>query len=178
MQHPQRMPCKETQAAATQTAFVDMALFAAKYWLNRRALRADCSALTSEGRWHMQRRLVIAGGLVLAVLLLAVGTVIILSQKSGPTPAQEKQSTLTALTAQPADTLVTLTWQPIAGASGYFVYRDRSEMPLNSTPITGSQYEDIGLTNGRVYTYTVAPAGEGIEAGTHSAEVTVSPRSN
>ena len=122
----------------------------------------------------MQRKLVIAGGIALA-LLLVVGTVIILNRGSGPTPTPEKQA---ALTAQPADTTVTLTWQPLEGSSGYFVYRDRSDVPLNLTPITGTQYEDIGLTNGRAYTYTIAPAGEGMQAGKHSAEVTVSPRSN
>ena len=123
----------------------------------------------------MQRRRLIAGGIALAVLLLAVGTVIILNRGSGPTPAPEKQLVLTA---QPADTTVTLTWQPIEGASGYFVYRDRSEVPLNVTPITGTQYEDIGLTNGRVYTYTVAPVGKDGRAGKHSAEATVLPKSN
>jgi len=109
------------------------------------------------------------------VLLLAVGTIVILNRWSGPTPAPVKQS---ALTAQPADTMVALTWQPIEGASGYFVYRDRSDVSLNSTPTTGTQYEDIGLTNGKAYTYTVAPADEGMKAGKHSMEVTVSPRSN
>lgn len=125
----------------------------------------------------MQRRQVIAGGIALA-LLLVVGAVVILNRGSGPTATPGKQPALTPLTAQPADTLVTLTWRPIEGASGYFVYRDRSEVPLNATPITGTQYEDIGLTNGRTYTYTVAPAGEGTQAGKHSAAVTVSPRSN
>jgi fibronectin type 3 domain-containing protein len=123
----------------------------------------------------MQRRRVIAGGIVLAVLLLAVGTIIFLNWGSGPAPTPEKQS---ALTAQPADTTVTLTWQPIDGASGYFVYRDRSDAPLNATPVTATSYEDIGLTNGKVYTYTIAPAGAGAQAGKHSAEVTVSPKSN
>ncbi len=123
----------------------------------------------------MQHRNLIAGGIALALLLLAVAAAMILNPWSGPTPAPEKQS---ALTAQPADTMMTLTWQPIEGAGGYFVYRDKSDAPLNLIPITGTQYIDIGLTNGKVYTYTVAPAGEGMQVGKHSAEVTGSPRSN
>jgi hypothetical protein len=45
-------------------------------------------------------------------------------------------------------------------ANGYFVYRDGNDAALNSVRVTDTQYVDIGLTNGRAYTYTVAPVGK------------------
>lgn len=62
-----------------------------------------------------------------------------------------------ALTAEAGDTIITLKWQPMAGAVSYNVYRDGSKTPLNADPLNATQYEDVGLTNTRTYTYTVAP---------------------
>ena len=58
---------------------------------------------------------------------------------------------------------MTLTWQPVQGATGYLVRRDNGRDPLNTRPVTATQYIDIGLTDGRAYTYTVAPLISGTE---------------
>ena len=67
------------------------------------------------------------------------------------------------LRAEVGDTVVTLTWQPVQGATGYLVRRDNGRDPLNAKAITATQYLDIGLTDGRTYTYTVAPIISGTE---------------
>jgi hypothetical protein len=81
------------------------------------------------------------------------------------------------LAAEPDDTVVHLSWSPFAGAAGYFVYRDGGQDPLNPTPITETAYDDIGLTNGRAYTYTVAVADAAGQSGPLSAPITAVPHS-
>jgi|GEM_PF-4089636 hypothetical protein len=80
------------------------------------------------------------------------------------------------LTAQPGDTIVDLQWQPIAGARGYFIFRDNGSLPLNPTPTTDTHWQDIGLTNGRTYTYTIAPVNQDGQAGPRSHPIQVTPR--
>jgi hypothetical protein len=119
-------------------------------------------------------------GLLALVLLLVVGGGLFLllqttSQSvsdagpSGPNSAQ-----VGAVKAEAGDTVVTLTWQPVGGASSYSVHRDGGRDPLNARPLTETRYTDIGLTNGRVYTYTVAPITGGIE-GSSLPAVQVAP---
>jgi hypothetical protein len=79
-------------------------------------------------------------------------------------------------TAEAGDTVVTLTWQAAPGATGYFVYRDGARNPLNLKPITETRYQDIGLSDGRTYTYTVAPVIGGAQ-GQRLPEVQVIPTS-
>ena len=65
--------------------------------------------------------------------------------------------------AEPLDTGIKLQWPPVSGASGYLIYRGSYAEPLNIAPIQDTLYEDIGLTTGRTYSYTVAavdPAGQ------------------
>ena len=54
---------------------------------------------------------------------------------------------------------VTLSWDAVAGATGYQIYRaDTANAPLTPLPtgdITGTTYADTGLTNGTTYRYTV-----------------------
>jgi len=57
------------------------------------------------------------------------------------------------------DTFARLTWAELPGATGYLVYRDGAEQPLDVTPVNGFTYDDIGLTNGRSYAYAVAALG-------------------
>jgi hypothetical protein len=78
--------------------------------------------------------------------------------------------------AQPGDTVVDLTWQPIVGARGYFVFRDNSSIPLNPTPMTDTHFQDIGLTNGRTYTYAIAPVNQDGQSGPHSNPIQVTPK--
>lgn len=82
------------------------------------------------------------------------------------------------LTAQPGDTVVDLKWQPIAGARGYLVFRDSSSTPLDPTPITETRFEDIGLTNGRTYTYAIAPVNQDGQTGARSGSIKATPKSH
>lgn len=58
--------------------------------------------------------------------------------------------------AEPLDTAIRLRWTPVPGAQGYLIYRDGYSEPLDAAPIQDTTYDDIGLTTGRVYSYTVA----------------------
>ena len=60
-----------------------------------------------------------------------------------------------ALPAQPGDTTIQLSWNAVPGASGYLVYRDGAADPLDTAPTTDTKYLDLGLTNGRNYSYIV-----------------------
>ncbi len=82
------------------------------------------------------------------------------------------------LSAQASDSVITLTWQPVAGARGYNVYRDGSSVPLNAVPLAETTYDDIGLTNGRTYTYTVIAVSQLGQLGVRSARIEVAPKSH
>lgn len=59
---------------------------------------------------------------------------------------------------QVSDTVIRLTWPAQPGARGYFVFRDGAARPLNFEALTALAYDDIGLSNSRVYSYSVAVA--------------------
>ena len=73
---------------------------------------------------------------------------------------------------------VTISWGPVAFASGYTLYRDTitGVYPGNGTEIENvtSPYEDTGLTNGTTYYYVVAAKVDG-KMGLPSAEVSATP---
>lgn len=137
---------------------------------------------------------VIIALLALLLLLVVGGGLFFLLQNSpqpgpisGPIAVQvtattnAAQATATPGTAQvgpvkaeAGDTVVTLTWQSVGDATGYFVRRDGERGPLNVKPISETRYIDIGLTNGRVYTYTVTPVIGGVE-GSSLPPVQVAP---
>ena len=75
--------------------------------------------------------------------------------------------------AEPLDTSVRLQWLPLPEARGYLVYRGGRAESLNHAPVTYTQYEDIGLTNGKVYTYTVVAVDAAGQAFWRSAEIDV-----
>ena len=122
----------------------------------------------------MQRRYLIILVAILALLLVVgVPAFLLLNGGSGNTPKTATTPTVAAslptqttgpksiavgqaLTGEGGDTTVTLRWQPIPGAVSYNVYRDNSTTPLNADPLNTTQYQDVGLTNGRIYTYTIA----------------------
>ena len=113
-------------------------------------------------------------------LCLLVASVACWPLKSPPAPGTEPSGVVSAvanLQAVSADTVIQLSWQAAPGAGGYFVFRDQSSTPLNPTPIAESQYEDIGLTNGRTYTYTVAAVAPDGQIGPPSAPVQAAPQS-
>jgi fibronectin type 3 domain-containing protein len=122
----------------------------------------------------MQRRYLIILVAILALLLVVgIPTFLLLNGGSGNTPKAVTTPTVAAslptqttgpnstavsqaLTGEGGDTTVALRWQAIPGAVSYNVYRDSSTTPLNADPLTATQYQDVGLTNGRIYTYTIA----------------------
>lgn len=131
---------------------------------------------------------------VAAILMLALGGCI----NPGPAPALPTATTSPApaatraaptpttvqvpdapadLKADASDTVIKLTWQAFPNAKGYYVYRDGNEKALNPAPLTETSYDDIGLTNGRTYTYTVAAVDASGKAGPRSAPVQASPKS-
>ena len=74
-----------------------------------------------------------------------------------------------AVTATTAGT-ATLSWNQVAGAASYDVYRDGSR--LNSAPVTGTGYTDSGLTAATSYSYTVAAVDSSGAVGARSTPVT------
>jgi hypothetical protein len=93
-----------------------------------------------------------------------------------PPPSRPDSAEVSLHRAEPGDTLVALSSDPLAGATGYFVYRDGGKDPLNPTPVTETKYADIGLTNGRAYKYEIAPTDSAGVPGKRSAEITVAPQ--
>jgi parallel beta-helix repeat protein len=68
------------------------------------------------------------------------------------TPLPAVPAAPTGLVASPGDTQVSLTWSPVAGATGYVVTKNGSAL----TTTTSTLYVATGLTNGTSYTFTVA----------------------
>jgi len=91
-----------------------------------------------------------------ALLLLAALAWAVLSPPSG-------------LTATAGNAQVTLSWNAIAGATGYNVYSSTTSSmtgfaKVNTAPVTPLSYVDMGLTNGTTYFYKVSSldgSGEG-----------------
>ena len=104
-------------------------------------------------------------------------------QQATPPPVVTEPAVVTPappsleVTAQGLDTVVKLAWQPWPGASGYLVHRDGASLPLNPTPIAETSFEDIGLTNGRAYSYVVIAVDQVGGEVARSAEIKASSRS-
>ncbi|HEX6500550.1 MAG TPA: PHB depolymerase family esterase [Micromonosporaceae bacterium] len=66
---------------------------------------------------------------------------------------------------------VSLSWNAVSGASGYYVYRDGSR--ITSSAVSGTGYTDSGLASGTTYSYAVSAVDssgvEGARSGTVSA---------
>ncbi|HMA70268.1 MAG TPA: fibronectin type III domain-containing protein [Xanthobacteraceae bacterium] len=72
----------------------------------------------------------------------------IVSGHSGlPAPADLQTTAVT-------DASVSLSWSPVASASGFNVYRDRNKAA--GSPVTATSFTDAGLSPGNTYRYTVA----------------------
>jgi hypothetical protein len=82
----------------------------------------------------------------------------------------------TGLVAEPLDTRVRLTWDPVTGATGYLVFRDGSATPLNALPVAEQTFDDLGLSNGRPYRYEIAAVDTFGAVGPRSTPATVTPR--
>ncbi len=69
---------------------------------------------------------------------------------------------------------VSLSWNPVSGATGYNVYRNN--VKVTGTPVTATSYTDTGLAASTSYTYTVTELYSGGESG-HSTPVTATTKS-
>jgi dipeptidyl aminopeptidase/acylaminoacyl peptidase len=81
------------------------------------------------------------------------------------------------VTAEGLDTAVKLTWPSVTGAQGYFIYRDGSATPLNGDPTPETTYEDLGLSNGQIYRYSIGAVDQTGQVISHTVEITASPTS-
>ena len=79
----------------------------------------------------------------------------------------------TGLTATPGDTVVMLSWNAVADATLYRVYRDGATNPLIS--ISSTSYTDTGLSNGTSYDYSVRAVNASGREGQPSEAVTAMP---
>jgi RHS repeat-associated protein len=111
---------------------------------------------------------------------------------SGGTSGNSNQASATPNTAPAAPTnlsatgqtgQVTLSWTPVAGATGYNIYRWTSASPQSYAPtyssVTQDPYYNTGLTNGTTYYYLVSAVGsngaESNQAGLVSAMPVAQP---
>lgn len=81
------------------------------------------------------------------------------------------------LVATGGDQRVSLSWQSVSGATGYYVYRSTSQngtySKRTSSAVSGTSYADTGLTNGTTYWYRVtATAGSTESAQSAAASAT------
>lgn len=68
-------------------------------------------------------------------------------------PTATEQASAVGFTAVAADARVSLSWQPVAGAQRYLLYRDSSHLVTLSAPTTKTT--DLRLSNGATYRYQV-----------------------
>jgi fibronectin type 3 domain-containing protein len=114
----------------------------------------------------------VTNGLTYTYTVIAIGP----SSQSAPTapvsatPAAVVVGAPTGLTGIAGDRIATLTWNTVANATGYRLYRDGV---LVASP-AGNSYTDSGRTNGVPYAYTVSAIVSGVETA-KSAPVSVTP---
>jgi fibronectin type 3 domain-containing protein len=114
----------------------------------------------------------VTNGQTYTYTVIAVGP----SSQSAPTapvsatPAAVVAGAPTGLTGTAGDRIATLTWNTLAGATGYRVYRDGV---LVASP-AGNTFTDSGRTNGVPYAYSVSAIVSTVETA-KSAPVTVTP---
>jgi fibronectin type 3 domain-containing protein len=78
---------------------------------------------------------------------------------SGQTDLQPTEAPTNLKITAEGDAQISLSWDAVAGASGYNLYRSPVSgggwVRVNSTPLTGAAFTDSGLSNTRVYYYVV-----------------------
>ena len=115
----------------------------------------------------ISNRILISWPSFLRVLVAAVAVTVVLVVPAGVPAASLSGAPPGGLSAFAADASVGLAWQPVAGASGYTVYRGASAstvvMPLGS--VSGTNFTDSGLVDGSTYYYGVRAVVSGVESG-------------
>ncbi len=75
------------------------------------------------------------------------------------TPQTPGSGAPTQLSAAAGDQTVVLSWLPVTGAVAYNVYRStvpgQQGIKINSSSVTGTSFDDTGLSNGQTYYYEV-----------------------
>jgi hypothetical protein len=96
-----------------------------------------------------------------------------------PAPPASAPPTPTGLTATPGNASVTLSWNASSGATSYNVYRGTSTgtETLLKSGVTGTTFNDTGLTNGTTYFYKVSAVNAAGESSL-SSEVSATPESS
>ena len=114
----------------------------------------------------------LANGTTYAYYVVAVGpsSTSAASATVTATPAVSAPGAPTGLTGQAGDTIATLTWSPVSGASSYNVYRGG----VLVASIAATAYTVTSLTNGTPYSFYVTAVKSGVESAA-SAGVTVTP---
>jgi fibronectin type 3 domain-containing protein len=87
------------------------------------------------------------------------------------TPVATAPSAPSGLAATPKDASMTLTWTAPAGATGYRIYRNGTQVGTAAT----TTYTDTGLTNGTTYSWTVAAVKQNSAVSAQSASVSSVP---
>lgn len=92
-----------------------------------------------------------------------------------PTPP----ATPAGVTATPGDGIVTVSWESVAGATAYAIYRGttaggEAKTPITTVPSPATSFTNTGLANGTAYYYKVA-AVNSAGSSAESAEVTATP---
>jgi hypothetical protein len=102
------------------------------------------------------------------------------SSEASATPMPLVPAAPTGLSATASNGQVSLSWNAVAGAASYNLYRGTSPGGEGSTPyltgLTATSYTDVGLTDGTTYYYTVTavnPAGQSGQSSQVSASLPV-----
>lgn len=98
------------------------------------------------------------------------------SDKSAEVSAQLALPAPTGVAANNNGTGITVSWTPVSGATGYNVYRSTTAggagTLLTTAPLPSTAFDDINVTHGTTYYYTVTAVGTNQES-VKSAEVSV-----
>ncbi|PWK11555.1 hypothetical protein [Tumebacillus permanentifrigoris] len=123
-----------------------------------------------EKRTHIRPKIKLSGVALLSALLLATTSTVV---SFFPTSAVAATGPVTVSGAAD-DAKTKLTWEAVAGATGYDVYRDGSK--ITDKPITETTYLDTTVIDGNTYIYTVSAIIGGFSS-PHSNEVSLLPKS-
>lgn len=82
----------------------------------------------------------------------------------------------TNLSADAGDGQITLTWQPVRGATYYRIYWQESRKKENRVRVQRTTYQHTGLHNGTRYTYRVTAISRTGQESTFSAKVDATPQ--